>query len=119
VPVRLYFGEDVLDFAVGTDHESGAGDAHDFFPVHIFFLDYAEGFRNFLICVGEEGKREIEFILKFLLCFRRVGGDAKQHGAGFLNLFIGIAEGAGLDGASRSIGAGVEKEDYDFAAQTL
>ena len=113
----LYFGKDVLDFAVGSDHEGGAGDTHNFPAVHIFFLDDAVGLGDFFVGIGEQRKWQFELLLKFLLCFGGVGGDAEQHGAGFLNLFVGVAEGAGLDGASGGIGAGVKVEHDYFSAQ--
>jgi hypothetical protein len=115
----FYFGKDVLNRAVGSDDESGAGDAHDFLAIHVFLLDNAVGFGNLLVGVSEEGKWKLEFILKFLLGFGRIGRDAEENGAGFLNLAVGVAEGAGFDGASGGIGTGVEIEDDDFAAEAL
>lgn len=109
--------EDVLDFAVWTDDKCGAGDAHHFPAVHILFLYNAELLGDLLIGIGEEGKRQIELILKLLLGFGSIGRDAKQHDAGFLNLFVGIAKGAGFDSASGRVSAGIEIEDDGFAAQ--
>ena len=117
VAFGFYFGEDVLDFAVRSDDEGGAGDTHHFFAVHIFLLEDAVGFGDFLVGVGEQGKGKLELILKFLLRFGCVGGDSEKHGAGLLNLSVGVAEGAGLDGATWSIGAGIEVEDNYFAAE--
>jgi hypothetical protein len=113
----LDFWEDVLDFAVRANDKCGPGNAHHFPAVHILFLYNAELLGDLLIGIGEEGKWQLELVLKFLLGFGRVGGDAKQHDAGFLNLFISIAESTGLDGASGSIGAGIEIEDDGLAAQ--
>jgi len=117
VALGLYFGKDVLDFALGSDDEGGAGDTHYFFAVHIFFLDDAVGLGDFLVGIGEEGKWEFEFFLEFLLGFGGVGRDAEEDGAGFLNLLVGVAEGAGFDGASGSVGAGIEVKDDYFAAE--
>lgn len=69
--------KNVLDFAIGTNDESGADDAHHFFAVHIFFLKNAECVGDFFIGVSEEREREVKFILKFLLRFGRVGGEAE------------------------------------------
>jgi hypothetical protein len=52
VAVGFDLVEDVGDFAVGPDEECGALDAHDLLPVHILFLDDAEGVANFLVNVG-------------------------------------------------------------------
>jgi len=119
VAFGLYFGEDVLDFAAGSDDKSGPGDTHYFLAVHIFFLDDAVGFGDFFIGIGEQGKRQLELILEFLLGFGCVGGDTEEDGTGFLNLFVGIAEGAGLDGASGRIRARIEVEHDYFAAQVF
>lgn len=113
----LYFGKDVLDLAIGSDYECSAGDPHDFLAIHVFFLDDAVGFGDFLVGIGQERKGELELILEFLLRFRSIRRNAEEDGAGFLNLLVGVAEGAGLDGASGSIGARVEVEDDNFAAQ--
>ena len=113
----LYFGKDVLDLAVGPDYECGAGDTHYFLAIHIFFLNDAVGFGDFLVGIGQQGKGQLKFILEFFLRFRSVRGNAEEDGASFLNLLVGVAEGAGLDGASGSIGARVEVEDNYFAAQ--
>ncbi len=53
---RFYFWEDVLDLAVGADHEGGPGNTLLFFRVLIFFLDDTESFGDFLVGVGEQGK---------------------------------------------------------------
>ena len=115
----LDLGENVLDFSIGTDDERRARDAHDFLAVHVFFLNYAKLFGDFFVGIGKQGKGKMEFVLKFFLRFGGVGRDAKQHGAGFLNLFISITEGTGLHGASGSVGAGVEIENHDFAAKAF
>jgi hypothetical protein len=87
--------------------------------VHIFFLHDAISVGDFLVGIGEQRKGQLEFVLKLLLCLGRVGGDPEQDGAGFLNLLVGIAEGAGFDGASGSIGAGIEIQNHCFASQAL
>jgi hypothetical protein len=115
----FYFGKDVLDFAVGADYECRPGDTHHFLPIHVFFLDDAIGFSDFLVGICQQGKGQLEFVLKFLLCFGSVRRDAKEDGAGFLNLLVGVAEGAGFDGASGSIGARIKIEHDDLAAQGL
>lgn len=73
VAFRLHLWEDVLDFAIRTDDEGGASDAHDFFAIHIFLLDNAVGFSDFFVGIGEEGKWQLELLPKFLLGFGCVG----------------------------------------------
>lgn len=113
------FWKDVLDFAIWTDDKCGAGDAHHFPAVHILFLYNAELLGDLLIGIGQEGKRQLELVLKFLLGSGSIGGDAKQHDAGFLNLFVCIAKSTGFDGTSGCVGARIKIEDDSFAAQRL
>src|SRR5208282_3748377 len=44
---------------------------------------------------------------------------AEQDSASFLDLLIGVAEGAGFDGASGGVGARIEVQDHGFASQIL
>ena len=80
--------ENVLNFALGANDERGPRDAPDLLAVHVFLFHHAEGFGDFLVGVGQQSEREVVLLGKTLLRLGRVGGDAKQHGAGFLNLFI-------------------------------
>lgn len=113
----LYFGEDVLDFAVGSDNERGAGNTHHFPAVHIFFLHDAVGFGDFLVGICEQGKWEFELFLEFLLRFGGVGRNPEEDSAGLLNLLVGVAEGTGFDRASGRVCARIEIKDDYFAAQ--
>src|ERR1700722_227543 len=115
----LYFLEDVLDLAIWTDHERGSRHTPDLLAIHVLLLHYAERIGDVLVSIGEEREGEAELVSKLFLIFRRVRGYAEQHGAGFLNLLIRVAELAGLDGASWSIGAGIEEEHHRFAAKCL
>jgi len=73
----LHLGEDVLDLAVRADDEGGTDDAHDFPAIHVFFLQDAELVSDLFVGIGQEGKGQAEFVLKFLLCLGRVGRDAE------------------------------------------
>ena len=86
--VRLDFLKDMRDFAVLADDEGGSGDAHDFLPVHVFFLQNAVSDGNFPVCVGQQSERQLFLIGELSLGAGSIWGDAKQHGAGLLNLFI-------------------------------
>src|SRR5882724_8390017 len=109
VSFGLYFVEDVLDLPIRADDESGARHSHHLLPVHVFLLDHVIGATHFLLGIAQQRERQAVLFLEFLLRFRRIRRDTQQHGAGILHLSIGIAELAGLDGAARSIGAGIEK----------
>ena len=115
MPLGLHAVEDVLDFAVGTDDESGPGDPHDLAAVHILLFHHAEFFGNLLVRVGEQGKGEAEFVTEFLLRAGGVGGNAKQHGAGFLNLLVCVAEPARFYRSTGRIGFGIKEKNHRFA----
>ena len=115
--IGLYLFEDMLDFTAPSDNERGAGDAHDLLAVHVLFLQNAKGLRDLPVNVGEQGERQTLLIGKFSLPIGGVGGDAKQHGAGLLNLFIGVAEPASFYGSTRGAGAGKKEQDHGFSAQ--
>ncbi len=113
---RVYFLEDMLDFAVWADNESSSRYTPNFLAVHVFFFHDPEGLSHFLFSVGKQRKGQIILLLEFLLGFRCIRGDAKQHGAGFLNLFICVAEPASFHRSTRGIRPGIEEEDDGLAA---
>src|SRR5215469_868866 len=117
VAVGLYLFEDVLDFTVPCDDERGAGDAHDLLAVHVLFLQNTVGLGDLFVGVGKQGEGQTLFVGKFSLPAGGVGGDAKQHGAGLLNLCIGVAEPASFYGSTRGAGAGKKEQDHGFSAQ--
>jgi hypothetical protein len=53
VALGLYFGKDVLNFAIRADNESGAGDTHYFLAIHIFLLNNAVGLGDFFVGISE------------------------------------------------------------------
>jgi hypothetical protein len=77
VTFRLHLREDVLNLAIRTDDERGPDDAHDFFAVHVLFLQHAEGVGDFLVGIGQQREGKLELLLKLLLGFGRIGLDAK------------------------------------------
>jgi len=117
--IGLYLLEDVLDFAIRADYERGPGYSHHLLAVHVLFFHHAEGVRDLLFSVGEQGEGQILLLLKFLLRFWGIGGYAKQHGARLLNLFICVAEPASLDGSTGGIRPGIEKQNYRLAPQVF
>ena len=82
VAFGLYLAPDVADGAVGGDEEGGALDAHDFFAVHVLFLEDAVEGGDFFFGVGQEGVGQAEFFLELLLRLGSVRGDAEDGEAG-------------------------------------
>lgn len=80
--------ENVLDLSIRSDNESRSGNATDFLAVHVLLLHNPESLGHFLVRVRQQGKWQFLFFLEIFLRFWRIWGDAKQRGAGFLNLSI-------------------------------
>src|SRR5580700_2313110 len=74
---RLHLGKDVLNLAIRPYDERGPHDAHHLLAVHVLHLQHAKRVRDFLVGVGQQRKRQLEFFLKFLLRLGRVRRDAK------------------------------------------
>ena len=73
MPVSLDVVEDVGNLAVRTDHKCNACDSFHLSSVHILFSDYAEGFADFLVGVGQQCVGQVVFVLEFLLILWLVG----------------------------------------------
>lgn len=86
--IRLHILKDLGDLAFVVDQEGGAGDPFHLLPIHIFFFDHAEGFADLLFGVGEQGIRQIVFLLKFLLRGRFVGRNTENDRACILQLLV-------------------------------
>jgi len=112
VAFGFYFREDACDLTFAVDQERGALNAHDLFPVHVLFLDHAEGIADFLVGVGEERVREVVFFFELLLFFRSVSGDAENYGAGLLYLLECVAEPARFYRSTRCVSLGIEEQNY-------
>src|SRR5208283_3638339 len=108
--VRLHFFEDVLNLAVGSDDESGAGHAPDLFAVHVLLLHDSEGLGYLLVGVGQQGEGKAFLLGELFLRFWSIRGDAEQHGAGFLNLSVGVAEPASFYGSTWGVRLRIEEE---------
>ena len=112
---RRDLGENVDEGLVGSDQKSCTLDTHDLLAVHVLFLHHAKLIADFLVYISKECVRKVVFRPEFGLCLRRIARNAEDHGAGGLQLLERIAKAAGLDGAARSIGSGIKKENYGFA----
>src|SRR6266481_401088 len=103
----FYVIEDMLDLAVRAYHEGCPRDAFYFLAVH------------FLLWIGQQGERQTELVLKFLLRGCCVGGYSEQRYARLLDRRIAIAKTARLLGAARRVGLGIEIKDYRLAAKVF
>jgi hypothetical protein len=115
----LHFVEDVLNAAVGSDDERGAGDAHHFLPVHILLFDHAESVAGFLVGIAEQGVGQVVFVLKFLLPIYGIGGDAENDGAGGLDFLVCVAEPARFKGSTGGVRFGEKEENDGLAGEVL
>ena len=114
---RFHFGKDRSDFSLGIDDIGRAFGAHVFFPIHGFFNPDSICLDDAPVGVGEKRKWKVEFRDEFLVRFYRVDADTEEGGTRALDQLPGIADTAGLGGASRSIILGVKIEDYRPALQ--
>ena len=73
---------DVSDDAVGRDEKSGALDAQDLFPVHVFLFEDIIEFGDISIGVGQQWVGERELFLELLLRFGCIRGDAQDGESG-------------------------------------
>jgi hypothetical protein len=113
VALGLDLGEDLQELLVGTDDECGAFDADHFLAVHVLFLEHPKLIADDFVYICEERIGQVVLFAEFALRFWGVAGDSEDDGAGFLELFKGVAEAAGLNGAARSVRLGI-KEEYDW-----
>lgn len=119
MPIGLHVLENVLDLSLWADNEGSPRHAPDFLAVHVLIFHDPKGLCNFLVGIGQQRERQVFLILELLLRLRSIWGDAKQHGTGFLNLFIYIAEPASLNGSTGGVGSWVKIENDGLAAQVL
>src|SRR5277367_3067866 len=100
-----------MERAFLADQEGGALDAHVLFPIHALLFPDAVVFGSFVLCVGKQSKRQIEFAFELGLGRGLVGRNAHDHGVFLGELFGLIAELAGFLGAAWCVGLGVEIQD--------
>lgn len=117
VPFRLHVIENVCDFSFRIDDESRARDSFHLFPIHVLFFDYAESFADFLVGVGQQLVGQAVLILKLFLGLRRVGRDPEDNGAGFLQLFVRVAEPARFNGSAGGVGLRKKEKNHSLAAK--
>ena len=86
--VGLYLFKNMLDLAVGADDERCSGDAFYFLSIHYLLFHNIVANRDFPVCVRQQGEGQAFLVGKLSLRIGGIRGDAKQRGAGLLNLFI-------------------------------
>ncbi len=111
----FYFVEDVLDLAVGADHERHAGNAFEHSAVESLVLDDAEGMANLLVGVGEQGVGEVVLLLELLLFGGGIGGNAEDDRSRLFDVAVCVAEPARFFGSAGSVRFGIEKQDHRLA----
>ena len=74
--VGLHVLKNFGDLAFAINQEGSPGDSLYFLPIHVLFLDNAEGLGDFFVGVGEQVVGEVVFPLEFFLGGRSVGGNS-------------------------------------------
>jgi len=108
---RFHLGEDGGDFSRGIDDEGGPFRPHVFFAVHRFLNPDPVGLHDFFFRIGEKREGEVELPDEFLVGFHRVDADPEEMRARGLDFPPGIADAAGLRGASRRVVLRIKVED--------
>ena len=113
--VDPHIAPDFDDLAIGIDQNCCPSNPHERLAVHRFFAPDAIGLQHSKLFIGNERNRKFVFVAKLFLCGDRVSRDAKNGSPCFRKGIGESAEGYGLKGASRRVGAWIE-EDHQFAA---
>src|SRR5258708_7830817 len=99
------------DAAVRAEQESHANNSHKGLAVHRFFAPSPISFEHLMGLVGKEPDGEVVLLLEGILCLYRIGRDAQNFSAGFLEVGAQLGEIDGFAGAAGRIGSGIEIED--------
>ena len=105
----LHILKDPGDLAFAINHKRGAGNAHYFLAVHVFFFDHPEGICHLLFLVGQQGIRQLVLLFEFKLGAGGIGRDAQHHQAGLLQFFVGVAEPARFQRSPGSVSLRIEE----------
>src|ERR1017187_1482555 len=106
---------DFLDRAVQADDEGGALDAHHLLAVHVLLFIDAVGFGGGPVLVRQQGERQIVLLFEFRLRRWLVRRDPNDRRALLAERLDFVAELAGLHGAARGIGPGIEVQHHALA----
>jgi hypothetical protein len=108
-------GPDFFDFAVFTDEEGAADDAHEFAAHELLFLPGTVGLDGFVIEIAQQ--RKIELVLGFerRLGLDGIGAHAKDDDLALIELFLCVTKLGRFDGSTGRVGFR-EKEKQDAPA---
>ena len=109
--LRLHIFEYVNKLAVGADEKCRAGDTGYGLTVHCLISKKIEVLDECLVCISEERVLYVVLVGKLLLRLDCVTRDAKDDGAGLLQLGKLIAKAASFDGATWRVGTRVEEKN--------
>src|SRR6218665_545044 len=116
--IDFHTAPDPGDLAVRADQNRCTKNAFVHLAVQRLFTPGAIGRQHRLRGIGEERNAKLELVAKLLLCLLRVRGNAKDRGAGGLELGGEAGEVHGLTRTARRAGAWVE-EDHQFATPVV
>ena len=109
----------MLDFAGFADEEGAADDAHVGAAHELFFLPGAEFLDGFVSGIAEQREIEILLGLEGGLGFDRVGAEAKDGDAEFVESFFCVTKLGRFDRSTSGAGFGVEKEEDALADEVF
>jgi hypothetical protein len=105
----------LLDCTVGSDQSRRANRPFRDFALSVFpRTPCAVQFHSFLLRVGEQNKREIEFTDELIVRVDTIRADTHNDGIGFCYCVDSVAEPARLFGSTRGIVFGIEPQNYVF-----
>ena len=94
--------------AIGAQDERGAKHAHVFSAVHGFLSPRTHELRQLFLRVGNQGEGQIVLFDELLVARGAVGTDTYNFVAGFLELFVIVAQAASLCRAAARVVLGIE-----------
>src|SRR6516225_7182567 len=107
----LDLGEDLANYAIAIDDESGALDSHELAPVERLFLIDPVKPGDSIAGVAQQRKIKLVLVDELAMRFGGVGADADHLRAGRLKLRRGVAKIARLGSASGRHVLGIKVKD--------
>src|SRR5699024_1028088 len=97
--------------------EGGADDTLDDLAVVLLLPEGTPGGHDRLVLIGEQREVEIVILTELRQLVHRVGGDADELDTEIIELGEGVTEIAGLRGAPRGVGLGVEVDHHALTGE--
>lgn len=105
----------LLDCTVGSDQSRRANRPFRHFALSVFSrTPCAVQFHRFLLGVGEQNKREIEFSDELIVRVDTIRADTHNDGIRFFYCVDSVAEPARFLGSARCVVFGIEPQNYVF-----